>query len=147
MPQRDYNLDEINAAFRDQRNLGFGNMFCGIISHKFGDIQQSYYDQLQIDKKRLTKHEWNVTLIREFLKFSEAMWDRRCKFVHEDSEHLMEMQTRSLAWKLKHMAQGSPWMIRNDDAHLLSRDNFFFKCRGCCFDSYSIFAIGGLHNL
>jgi len=127
MPPRDYHHDDINAAFRDQRILGIENMFCGIISHKFGDIQQSYYDQLQLDKKRLTKHEWNVTLIRELLKFSEAMWERRCKFVHEESELSMEMQTRSLAWKLQHMVRNSPWMIRHDDAHLLSRDRNFFQ--------------------
>ena len=102
-------------------------MRCGATSHKFGEIQQKHYDSMRIDKKRRIKHEWNITLIRELIKFSEAMWNYRCTYVHEEIEHSMEMQTRSLAWKLGHNAQQTHWMVCCEDLHLFNRDKSFFK--------------------
>jgi len=127
LPKGDSRYPEINEAFRDQIHLGIGNMLCGVISHKFGEVQQRYYDELEVDKKRLTKHEWNTTIIRALLQFSESMWTQRCKYVHEESDKTMQMQTRNIAWKIKHMILQAPWMIRSADRHLLKRDKKFFQ--------------------
>jgi len=42
-------------------------MFAGVVSQKLGDIQAKYYDDLQMDKQRYNKHEWNATFIKLFL--------------------------------------------------------------------------------
>jgi len=97
IPEGDGLYKDINKSFRDQMTLGIGNMFCGVITHKFGDIQQNYYNEIDANKRMYTKSEWNVAVIRVLLNFSRNIWKHRCEYVHNVSTISLQNQERETA--------------------------------------------------
>jgi len=130
VPSGDGNLDLINKAFADQCNLGVSNMMTGVLTHKFGNIQQSYYSQMEEKGVRFTKREWNVNVIRALLQYSEAIWKARCTYVHEESHLTMETQTKVLAMRIRSNLLQNPWKLRQEDKELMERNIKFFHRAG-----------------
>jgi len=130
VPNGDGNLHLINQAFADQCNLGVSNMMAGVLSHKFGNIQATYYSQIEAKEVRFTKREWNVSVIRALLQYSEAIWKARCTYVHEESQLTMENQTRMLALRIRNDLLKKPWKIEQADKDLIQRNNNFFHRTG-----------------
>ena len=115
----------VEEAFHDQRILGFGNFFCGVVSKCFGEIQDEYYQQLEVRKAIMTKNEWNVMFIRELLTYSQAIWKFRCDWMHNTRNGTIESQIRDMAMNLRNEILANPWKIRNEDVHLLRRNAKF----------------------
>ena len=119
-------LQIINEAIHDQHNLGIENMFAGVVSHKFGDIQAKYYKNLQQNKQRYSKNEWNATFIKLLLTFGTAIWQHRCEYLHNESMLSNEKQIRALTWKMRTNLCENPWKLRPEDKHLMRRKKDFF---------------------
>ena len=130
VPSGDGNFELINKAFADQCNLGVSNMMAGVLTHKFGNIQQSYYSQVEEKGVRFTKREWNVNVIRALLQYSEAIWKARCTYVHEESQLTMETQTKMLAMRIRSNLLQNPWKLRQEDKELMARNIKFFHRAG-----------------
>jgi len=126
VPKADGDLKMVNEALNDQCNLKVENMFVGVVSHKLGDIQAKYYDDLQMDKHRYNKHEWNATFIKLFLSFGTAIWQHRCEYLHNESMLSNKKQVRALAWKMRTNLCANPWKLRMEDKHLMRRKKEFF---------------------
>jgi len=126
-PSSDGELRHLNLAFVDQYELGVENIFAGVLTHKFGDIQEKHYDQMTVKASRYTKKEWNAHVVRSFLKYSEAIWKHRCTYLHEESKLNMENQTRELALQLRNNLIQHPWKLRIEDKGLMRRKTSFFK--------------------
>ena len=69
-PIGDSTLKILNESFLDQKRLGIGNIFCGIISVYFGRVHLDYYNKISANTVRFIEHEWNVTFIRALLNYS-----------------------------------------------------------------------------
>jgi len=119
-------LQVINEAINDQCNLKMENMFAGVVSHKFGDIQAQYYKTLQVNKQQYNKYEWNATFIKLLLTFGTAIWKHRCEYLHNESMLSNEKQVRALAWKMRTNLCENPWKLRLEDKHLIRRPKIFF---------------------
>jgi len=126
VPSNDGEMTMINEAFRDQSNLLYENLFAGVISHKFGEVQKKYYQEIPNDRKRLTQNEWNVNFVRALLTFSTNLWKTRCEYLQTQSELSTEQQVRTLALQLRTTLRENPWKIGIEDNHLLKRDGDFF---------------------
>ena len=59
LPVGDKLFPEINESFRDKMKLGIGNMFCGVITHKFGLIQQKYYKEIGANTRIYNGRKWS----------------------------------------------------------------------------------------
>jgi len=128
VPPSDSNLQELNLTFMDQCTLDVGNMFAGVLTHKFGDIQAKQYEQMDNKATRFTKKEWNVHVIRLLVKYSEAIWKNRYTYLHEESKLTMEHLTRDLAMKLRDNLLQHLWKLRIEDkGQLRSKKSFFRK--------------------
>jgi len=127
IPSSDGDLKKLNLAFEDQRMLGVENMFAGVLTHKFGDIQEKHYEQMTTKATRYTKKEWNAHVVRSLLKYGEAIWKNRCTYLHEESKLTMEHQTREMALKLRNNLIQHPWKLRIADKGLMRRKKSFFE--------------------
>ena len=130
VPRGDGNLNLINQAFADQCNLGVSNMMAGVLTHKFGDIQEAYYSQIEEKGVRFTKREWNINVIRALLQYGEAIWKARCDYVHEESHLTMENQTKVVAMRIRSNLLKNPWKLRQEDKELMQRKVTFFQRAG-----------------
>ena len=70
-PSEGGQYDDINEALRDQCNLLFENIFCGVMSHKLVEVQGRYFDENVglLPKRRLGGHEWGVKVVRAFMEY------------------------------------------------------------------------------
>jgi len=125
-PKADGGLKKVNEACIDQCNLKVENMFAGVVSHKLGDIQDEYYKNVQMNKQRYNKYEWNATFIKLLLTFGTAIWQHRCEYLHNESLLSNEKQVRALAWKMRTNINENPWKLRMEDKHLMRRKKDFF---------------------
>jgi len=126
LPVGDDLFPEVNASFRDQMQLGFGNMFCGVITHKFGLIQQKYYNEIGVNARKFNANEWNIAVIRMLLNFSHDMWKYRCDYVHRASTLSIENQERETAWKICSYVREKPWTMRREDLFLSRKPREYF---------------------
>jgi len=128
-PSEGGHYDDINEALRDQCNLLFENIFCGVMSHKFVEVQGRYYDENVglLPKRRLCGHEWGVKVIRAFMEYSKNVWKNRCDIVHEGNKLSLENQIRASALKLWQHLRSHPWEIRLEDGYLLKKPIKFFS--------------------
>jgi len=117
----------LEQAFQDQQRLRYENMFCGVVTKYFGDVQDEYYKQIGATAARLNKQEWNTHFIRSLLNFSTEIWNARCEYVHEGSKVTVEAQTRNMAQQLRYDILAHPWKLRIQDRHLLKRNSAFFR--------------------
>ena len=118
IPGGDGLCKDINESFRDQMTLGIGNMFCWVMTHKFGDIQQKHYNETNANARMYTKSEWNIAVIRVLLNFSRNIWKHRCEYVHNVSTISLENQERETAWKICAYVRRKPWTMRKEDLFL-----------------------------
>jgi len=129
-PNEGGQYEEIDEALRDQCNLMFENIFCGVMSHKFVGVQGRYYDEnaCLIPKHRLCGHEcWGVKVVRAFMEYSKNMWKNRCDVVHEGNKLSLENQVRASALKLRQHLRCNPWEMRLEDGYLLKKPTKFFS--------------------
>jgi len=127
VPGNDGDMTMLNEAFRDQGNLLYENLFAGVISHKFGEVQRKYYQEIPSDRKRLTQNEWNVNFVRALLTFSANLWKTRCEYLQTQSELSTEQQVRTLALQLRTTLRENPWKVGIEDTHLFKRNGDFFR--------------------
>jgi len=66
-------FSRINQAFLDQCNLGVSNLFAGVITYKFGMLQEQYYIDTQQKGSKFTRSEWNIWLVRALGNFDLRM--------------------------------------------------------------------------
>jgi len=117
----------LEQAFQDQNRLRCGNMFCGVVTKYFGDVQDAYYKHIGATAARLNRQEWNVHFIRSLLNFSMETWNARCEYVHEGQKVTIEAQVRNMAQQLRYDILANPWKLRIQDRHLLKRNSNFFR--------------------
>ena len=105
-------------------------MFVGVVSHKYGLLQQKYYDTLTQKKRKYSMHEWNVSFIRALLNMAHSIWKFRCEHQQESGNAIMQQQLSSMARELKLYIRDNQWMIRREDVGLINKSKAFFEKGG-----------------
>jgi len=58
---------QFGKAFQDQQRLCYENMFCGVVTKYFGDVQDEYHKQIEAKEARLNRQKWFVILYAHYL--------------------------------------------------------------------------------
>ena len=75
----------LRRAYEEQVDIGISGFFKGIISTKWGDIQETDYYRFQRNST-FNRIRWEKKLITILQNFSTGMWSERCDIIHAANE-------------------------------------------------------------
>ena len=97
----------IRKAIMNQYNLGMGNLFRGILSVRWRQIQDKYLKKKFNENVRAD--EWAAKISKSYIDFSVQMWKTRCQIVHATSvgtsDHAFRLLSMEVLKKLKEKVQ------------------------------------------
>ena len=73
------------------------------------------------------KIRWEKKLISNLQMMMVNIWNERCKIVTAANIDTNEMRYRQKAWEFICDIRENKWKLTHDSAHLLDRDEWFFK--------------------
>lgn len=85
-----------NKAARKQKEIGWRQFFFGKIAKDWGDLQQEHYKR---QRKKKTRKQWTVKMIKIIWEQTQRYWNVRCKFAHS------ELSVWNRDWKIKCIQQ------------------------------------------
>ena len=84
--------------YEEQYDIGYGNIFKGIISKKWGDIQEEDYTRFNRGSS-FNRIRWEKRIITLLQNFSTEMWNERCAIVHAANENTNDIRYRQRMWE------------------------------------------------
>jgi len=98
-------------------------MLRGIISFKWGEIQDSYNTKIG----RTKGASWSGNASRALLTFSQNMWNHRCEVLHKKMKSgLQDEGIRASSLTMALDLQLEPWRLLPSNQHLCARSLNFF---------------------
>ena len=119
-------ISRIQQAQIEQSKISFNLMMKGLISRKWGEIQESDYDNNNMPAI-FNKLRWEKALISHLQTMTVDMWNERCKIVTAGNIESSEMRYRQKAWEFLCEIRNNNWKLTHDCLHLIDRDEWFFK--------------------
>ena len=116
----------LRRAYEEQVDIGISGFFKGIISTKWGDIQETDYYRLHRNST-FNRIRWEKKLITILQNFSTSMWSERCDIIHAANEDTNDIRYRQRMWKYCQDINETPWKLKSDSIHLLDRNENFFQ--------------------
>ena len=116
----------IQDAHMHQEAIGFSVLMKGLLTKKWGEIQELDYDFTHMPAN-YNKIRWEKKLISSLQMFITNAWNERCKIIHAANIDTNEIRYRQQAWEFLCEARKKRWQITHDSIHLLDRDEHFFR--------------------
>jgi len=121
----DEDNSEIRQAFQDIQNLGEWNFLKGVHPNSLEYAQQQHYTTIPDLPISYSGEKWPKRMISAVYEFSHGLWVHRCDVIHTNQVETVEIRTKMKAQELLTFYQcWKPWMLRNEDRHLLKRSIF-----------------------
>lgn len=116
----------LQQAHLAQAMIGFDLFFKGLITPKWGIIQEIDYDYQHLPSN-FNRIRWEKKLINLLHGFLTEMWAERCRIVHAANLESEELRYRQRAWEYLNEIKSKQWMMNHDGKHLLDRDENYFR--------------------
>ena len=116
----------IQNAHTHQEAIGFSLFMKGLLSPKWGEIQELDYDFNRLPAN-YNKIRWEKKLISSLQTFIINVWNERCKIIHAANIDTNEVRYRQQAWEFLCDIKKKKWKLLHDSNHLLERDEHFFR--------------------
>ena len=125
-PDRTSNNKKLRKAIREQKKLGYNNLFRGILSTKWNKTQLSYGKGTgKYDSGNVT--HWSNKASRYLMEYTIDCWRIRCDIVHKNKIGTAEEVVRELAKQLCQKIKGDPGLVLPSDFSSIIRSDKFFS--------------------
>ena len=90
---------QLRSAYRQQCDIGINMMWRGIISQKFGDIQEATYRRWEMDDK-FNGTVWSRMIVTQFVLYFENLLQERNKMINKKKVTGRVAYLREKIWKI-----------------------------------------------
>ena len=126
IPNNSYqNINMMERAFMEQKEIGFENMLKGFVTNTFQRVQERYYETEKLNSRLYNGARWSKIFLTSLHRFLIQMWKYRCDFVKGMEIDTIEIRVKQRATMLMQRLRERPWLLLQQDQHLLG-DNMIF---------------------